>query len=89
MSKIQAARNFKDFCESTSLHGYNYLHMTTSITLKIFWFIVIIIMTGTGIWFLAKNTKDYMKSSIVTNIESTSGQLTVSTVSPIDLISLD
>ena len=80
MAKFQAAKNFKDFCESTSLHGYNYLHMTTSIALKIFWFIVITIMTGTGIWFLVKNTKDYMKSSIVTNIESTSGQLTVSTV---------
>ena len=78
MSKFEIARNFKDFCESTSLHGYNYLHMTTSITLKIFWSIVITTMTGTGIWFLVKNTNDYMTSSIVTNIESTSGQLTVS-----------
>ena len=79
MYKFQAARNFRDFCESTSLHGYNYLHMTTSITLKIFWIIVIIAMTVTGIAFLVKNTKDYLKSSIVTNIESTSGNLTVST----------
>ena len=79
MSKFQAARNFKDFCESTSLHGYNYLYMTTSITLKIFWLIVLTIMTGTGIMFLVRNTNDYMKSSIVTNIESTSGNLTVST----------
>ena len=80
MSKFEVARNFKDFCESTSLHGYNYLHMTTSITLKIFWSIVITTMTGTGIWFLVKNTNDYMTSSIVTNIESTSGQLTVSMI---------
>ena len=79
MSKFQAAKNFHDFCESTSLHGYNYLHMTTSITLKIFWIIVIIAMTVTGIAFLVKNTKDYLKSNIVTNIESTSGNLTVST----------
>lgn len=79
MSKFQATRNFKEFCESTSLHGYNYLHMTTSISLRIFWIIVITAMTVTGIVFLVKNTKDYMKSSIVTNIESTSGTLTVST----------
>ena len=93
MSKFEVARNFKDFCESTSLHGYNYLHMTTSITLKIFWSIVISTMTSIGIWFLVKNTNDYMTSSIVTNIESTSGQLTVSTVllvcNEINLMSLD
>ena len=80
MSKFQAARNFKDFCESTSLHGYNYLHMTTSITLKIFWIIIITAMTVLGIVFLAKNTRDYLRSSIVTNIESTSGNLTVSNI---------
>ena len=80
MSKFQAIRNFKDFCESTSLHGYNYLHMTASIALKIFWFIVITTMTVIAIVFVVKNTNDYVKSDIVTNIESTSGQLTVSSI---------
>ena len=78
MTKFQAAKNFRDFCESTSLHGYNYLHMTASIALKIFWIIVITIMTVAGMVLLVRNTLVYMKSSIVTNIESTSGNLTVS-----------
>ena len=80
MAKFQAAKNFKDFCESTSLHGYNYLHMTASITLKIFWIIVITTMTVSGMVLLVRNTLVYMQSSIVTNIESTSGNLTVSSV---------
>ena len=81
MAKFQATKNFRDFCESTSLYGYNYLHMTASITLKIFWIIVIITMTVAGMVLLVRNTLVYMQSSIVTNIESTSGNLTVSSVS--------
>ena len=80
MSKFEAARIFKDFSEATSLHGYNYLYMTTYITLKTFWSIIIATMTVIGIVFVVRNTSAYLKSNIVTNIESTSGQLTVSTV---------
>ena len=80
MSKFETARIFRDYCEATSLHGYNYLYMTTCITVKVFWFVIIATMTVIGIVFLVRNTTAYLKSSIVTNIESTSGQLTVSTV---------
>ena len=80
VSKFETARIFRDFCEATSLHGYNYLYVATSITIKVFWFVIITTMTVIGIVFLVRNTTAYLKSSIVTNIESTSGQLTVSTV---------
>ena len=80
VSKFEAARIFRDFCEATSLHGYNYLYKTTYVAIKVFWFVIIATMTVIGIVFLGRNTNAYLKSSIITNIESISGQLTVSTV---------
>ena len=79
MFKSQASKSFKDFCESTSLHGYTYLYMTSSITLKIFWIVVLLTMTSLGIMFLVRNTEDFVKSRIVTNIESASANLSVRT----------
>ena len=67
----------KDFCESTSLHGYSYL-TADSVLSKVVWAIIILIATVAGLYFIAINTRDYMKASIVTNIESTSEKLHVS-----------
>ena len=78
LSKSQTSKFLKDFCQSTSLHGYSYLYLSDSITLKILWGIVILIATGTGIGLLVNNTKAYMESKITTNIESTSENLNVS-----------
>ena len=70
-------RVFKEFCESTSLHGYNYLYIGNSIFLKIIWTIIILAMTCLGGWFLMNNTIDYMNAILVTNIESFSAPLKV------------
>ena len=78
LSKSQTSKFLKDFCQSTSLHGYSYLYISDSITLKILWGIVILIATGAGIGFLVTNTKAYMEATITTNIESTSDNLSVS-----------
>ena len=78
ISKSQAAKVFKDFCESTSLHGYNYLYIANSVILKILWIIVIVAATFLGIVFLVSNTNDYLEARIVTTIESSSASLSVS-----------
>ena len=39
-SKKLAAKVMKDFCESTSLHGYSHLYVADSIVSKIVWFLV-------------------------------------------------
>ena len=70
---------FKDFCQSTSLHGYSYLYNTNSVALRIAWVFVILIMTYLGITFVVNNTNAYFKSSIVTSIETSSASLSVST----------
>ena len=68
---------FKDFCESTSLHGYSYLFIGNSIFLKIIWTIVILLMTCVGATFLTNNTVDYWNARLFTTLESSSAPLKV------------
>ena len=79
-SKGETRKVIQDFCESTSLHGYSYLYNTDSIVLKFVWFIIIIGMTGLGIFFFVENTDAYIKARIVTNIETSSADLSVSSL---------
>ena len=78
LTKFNISRGLKVFCESTSLHGYSYLPNASSFLHKLFWMIVISIMTAVGTFLLVNNTKDYFKATIVTTIESSSAPLHVS-----------
>ena len=78
MWKWQTTKILKDFCESTSLHGYSYFYITDSVISKIFWVIVIVIATSCGVCFLVSNTKAFMKATIVTNLETNHQDLRVS-----------
>jgi hypothetical protein len=78
MYNNRRVRTLKHFCESTSLHGYNYLFNGTSISQKVFWVIIITTMTATGISLLIQNTGDFLDSRIVTTIDSSSAPLDVS-----------
>ena len=78
LSEQQTPKVLKDFCESTSLDGYNHLHIADSVLTKVFWGVIILLATGTGLSFLVTNTKAYMQATIVTNIESSSDNLYVS-----------
>ena len=71
------AQIFNDFSVATSLHGYGYLHGVNSMILKVIWILVITIMTGLGITFVAINTDEYFKARITTTIESSTGDLSV------------
>ena len=74
----QMAKIFNDFSLATSLHGYGYLQSANSMTLKFIWILVILVMTGLGVTFVAINTDEYVKARIITNIESSTADLSVS-----------
>ena len=76
--ELQTPNVLMDFCESTTLHGYNYFHIANSVLAKTVWAIIILLATGTGLNFLVINTKAYMKATITTSIESSSDNLHVS-----------
>ena len=77
-SEQQTPKLLKDFCKSTSLHGYSYLQVADSVLAKTIWAIIILLATGIGLNFLVINTKAYMKATISTSIESSSENLHVS-----------
>ena len=69
---------WKDFCKSTSLHGYNYLTNSSSNALKFFWSSVIVSITIIGMVFKISNTIEYLSAGFVTSIDSSTAPLTVS-----------
>ena len=79
LSKDKAGKVLKDFCESTSLHGYSYLYSSNSIVSKLFWFLVMLITAMAAVYFSLLNTKEFIDSKIITNIESYSAPVSVST----------
>ena len=66
------------FCELTSLHGFAFLNNANSIAVKLVWVFAIIAMMGVGTQFLVNNTEAYLNSRLVTNIESSTANLSVS-----------
>ena len=77
-SKSKTRKVFKDFCESTSLHGYGYIYNNDSIVLKSFWLFVIFSMTGLGIFLLVQNTVEFLQHEIYTTTETSSAPISVS-----------
>ena len=78
ISKNHVKKVIQDFCESTSLHGYSYLNIANSTVSKLIWTLIILAMTGLGSYFFVKNTNDYINARLVTNIETSSANLSVS-----------
>ena len=77
-SKSEKTLIFKEFCNSTSLHGYSHVSSFENIVVKLFWIFVILTMTGLGFFFVASNTNDYFQARLITNIESATADLRVS-----------
>ena len=57
--------------------GYNYVYNTNSKGLKVIWMLVILLMTGLGVFLLSKQTAEFMEARIVTNIETSTASLKV------------
>ena len=76
-TKGKKRKIFKNFCESTSLHGYSYLYIVDSLISKLLWMFAILFANFMGIFLFVRNTSEYIKSGIVTNIDTSSANLSV------------
>ena len=83
LSKSKTGRNLKEFCESTSLHGYGYIYNNESIALKLFRLFIILNMTGLGILFLVTNTMEFLEHKVYTTTETSSAPISVSITIPV------
>ena len=78
-SEIKTEKSLiKNFCESTSLHGVSFLYTANTLFTKLVWILAIIAMTVVGAVFLIENTVAYNNSKLVTTIESSTANLSVS-----------
>ena len=77
MAKRSTRKVFNEFCESTSLHGYNYWYNADSAIMKVAWVFVILAATCLGIVFLANQTKEYIDGRVLTTIETSTASLDV------------
>ena len=78
-SDSKTGKMIEEFCELTSLHGFSFMYKAKNITVKMIWIIAIISVIGIGVFFLIGNTEAYIQSRLVTNIESSTANLSVST----------
>ena len=78
-STSKTGKMIEEFCELTSLHGFSFMYKAKNITVKMIWIIAIISVIGIGVFFLIGNTEAYIQSRLVTNIESSTANLSVST----------
>ena len=74
----QTVKIIDEFCDLTSLHGFSFFNKANNTAVKFIWIIAIIGMMGVATVFLINNTDAYMKSRLVTNIESSTANLSVS-----------
>ena len=75
------SNSFHEFCQQTSLHGWQYLAKTGSGKKgKIVWLGIVLASLGVASIFLATAANDFSNRSVVTTIATTTASLTVSDI---------
>lgn len=66
---------FNDFCQKTSLHGWQYLASAKSWSQIGFWTVVVLVSLAIGVAFIYHSTMEYVNSGTITSISSTTAPL--------------
>ena len=79
----KAKTAFTDFCRSTSLHGWQHLsganpHSITRGGGKYMWVLIVVASIGVASFFLFTSVDDFTSKYVVTNIDTTTAPLNVS-----------
>jgi hypothetical protein len=79
-ASIQTApqqNTFNEFCQHTSLHGWQYLGQVGTRNGKIVWLVIVMASLGVASLFLATAAKDFANRAVVTTIDTTTASLQV------------
>ena len=68
-------QGFYQFCQQTSLHGWNYIQSESGIIRKTVWFILILFHYVIATVFIWKNFQEYSSATTITTIQSTTASL--------------
>ena len=64
------AARFKDFLESSTIHGLNYISTSKKYLLKFFWICVVLGGVSTAVYLIGKSFSSWKESPILTSIET-------------------
>ena len=70
--------SFHEFCQQTSLHGWQYLGKGGGTKGKIVWLFIVLASLGVASVFLFTSTEDFVTRAVVTTIQTTTASLQVS-----------
>ena len=70
--------SFHEFCQQTSLHGWQYLGKGGGTKGKIVWLFIVLASLGVASVFLFTQAEDFLNRSVVTTIQTTTASLQVS-----------
>ena len=70
--------SFHEFCQQTSLHGWQYLGKGGGTKGKIVWLFIVLSSLGVASVFLVTSAEDFVNRAVVTTIQTTTASLQVS-----------
>ena len=70
--------SFHEFCQQTSLHGWQYLGKGGGTKGKIVWLFIVLASLGVASVFLFTSAEDFVNRAVVTTIQTTTASLQVS-----------
>ena len=68
---------FKEFCSSTSLHGWQYLGDSLVVQSKFIWVCIVMASLGIATFFLCTAGYEFINKVVVTTIDTTTASLQV------------
>ena len=73
--KNRIHQRFSLFCQQTTIHGWQYIDSEPGYLKKITWCLIVLICVGSAGFFMIANIDQYMNSTTVTTIESSTTPL--------------
>ena len=77
-TSVTKKSTFSEFCQQTSLHGWQHIHRVNTRQGQIVWLSIVLASLAVASVFLATATKDFATRAVVTTIETTTASLQVS-----------
>ena len=81
VKSLKSEKNsFSEFCEQTSLHGWQHIHRVNTRKGRIVWLSIVVASLSVSLFFLTIASIDFTNRAVVTTIETTTASLQVSAV---------
>ena len=74
--KMSGGTWFRKYCESTSLHGWQYIYHSSQKGWRLLWMGMVLSSVIIAFFFVFKQTSEFTKATVVTTVDTTTAPLT-------------